>query len=77
MGGNSFFKYNEQLSERVRDNLVILNELRQAVSRKEFVLYYQPRYDLATHRIAGMEALIRWNNPNRGLLTPDLFISLG
>ena len=76
MGGNSFFKYNEQLSERVRDNLVILNELRQAVSRKEFVLYYQPRYDLATHRIAGMEALIRWNNPNRGLLTPDLFIPL-
>jgi diguanylate cyclase (GGDEF)-like protein len=76
IGGNTFFKYSEQLSERIQDNLFILNELRQAVSRKEFFLLYQPKYDLASLQISGMEALIRWNNPKRGLLTPDLFIPL-
>lgn len=76
MGGNSYFKYNETIGEREYENLTILNELRQAVINKEFLLYYQPKIDIPSKKIVGMEALIRWDNPERGLVFPDKFIPL-
>ncbi len=49
-------------------------DLRAALERREFVLYYQPEVELATHRIVGLEALIRWRHPERGLVPPMDFI---
>ena len=51
-------------------------DLRQALEQKQFVLYYQPEIDLATRRIVGLEALIRWAHPQRGLIPPMDFIPL-
>ena len=51
-------------------------ELRRALERREFVLYYQPEIDLATRKIVGLEALIRWVHPERGLILPMEFIPL-
>ena len=51
-------------------------DLRQALERREFVLYYQPELELATRRIVGLEALIRWAHPERGLVPPMDFIPL-
>ncbi|MCB0945126.1 MAG: EAL domain-containing protein, partial [Mycobacterium sp.] len=52
----------------------LLGELRQALERRELVLVYQPKFDLRTSAIVGVEALIRWPHPGRGLLMPDLFL---
>ena len=54
----------------------LLGELRQALERRELVLVYQPKFDLRTAAIVGVEALIRWPHPGRGLLMPDLFLPL-
>ena len=57
-------------------NLTTLNELREAVTNDEFILYYQPKIDIKTRKIIGMEALIRWKSPRKGLVFPDKFIPL-
>ena len=58
------------------DRLVLLAELRGAISRDEIVVEYQPQVDLRTGRPVGLEALARWQHPTRGLLGPDAFIPL-
>ncbi len=63
---------NEQLSER----LELESELRRALVRNEFVIHYQPRVDLTNLRITGVEALVRWQHPQRGLMMPSSFIPL-
>ncbi len=56
--------------------LNLLGELRDAIPNNELVLYYQPKIDLATNEIVGVEALVRWNHPERGFTPPDDFIPL-
>ena len=69
-----YFFYAPDMNARVAQQLRVENELRKAVREEQFVLYYQPRIDLASGRICGMEALIRWQHPDRGLIHPADFV---
>ena len=66
--------YDEALKPVARDQLSLLGELRQAVEQNELRLYFQPKIELATNRVAGAEVLLRWQHPVRGLLNPAAFI---
>ena len=73
-GGNQAAFFDATLAEAAEQRRHLENDLRQAVAQRQFSLYYQPIADLARHRIAGAEALIRWHHPERGLVPPDQFI---
>ena len=66
--------YNKKMDESTAAQLRLEGELRKAISRREFINYYQPKIDLATGRIVGAEALMRWVHPERGLVSPAEFI---
>ena len=68
--------YAPQMTERVAETLALENKLRQALEKNEFVLHYQPKVDLQKRAIVGVEALIRWQSPELGLVPPGKFISL-
>ena len=68
--------HTRKLTERVAEQLTLENRLRQALERDELVLHYQPKVDLDTRRIVGVEALMRWQSPERGLVLPGQFIAL-
>jgi diguanylate cyclase (GGDEF)-like protein/PAS domain S-box-containing protein len=68
--------YAPQMTERVAETLALENKLRQALEKNEFVLHYQPKVDLRGRAIVGVEALIRWQSPELGLVPPAKFISL-
>jgi diguanylate cyclase (GGDEF)-like protein len=68
--------YTQEMTARVSEKLALENKLRQAVEKSEFVLHYQPKVDLETRAIVGVEALIRWQSPELGLVPPGKFISL-
>ena len=71
-GRSSFFDL--AIEEGFAAMRLLQNELQAALTRNEFVLYFQPHVDLATQRINGAEALIRWQHPERGLIEPNAFI---
>jgi diguanylate cyclase (GGDEF)-like protein/PAS domain S-box-containing protein len=75
-GRGGFQFYDRSMNARARERLQMETLLRHAIERNEFVLHYQPRIDLASGRIVGAEALIRWQHPHRGLLPPKEFIPL-
>jgi len=68
--------YSPRMTEAVAQKLALENKLRQALENEEFLLYYQPKVDVRTRRIEGVEALIRWSNPELGLVPPLQFIPL-
>ena len=74
--GSGFRFYSEELNARSMQRLGLERELRQALERNEFVLHFQPQVDVATGRLCGAEALIRWQHPERGLVYPGAFISV-
>lgn len=74
-GGNRFLFYQAQQTTRVIERLTLDTRLRQALERDELVLHYQPVIRLDDQRIVGVEALVRWNDPERGLVMPGEFIS--
>lgn len=73
-GRNTFRFFSPDLDAKVRARMHLENDLRLAVDRDEFVLHYQPQIELATGRVIGVEALIRWLHPQRGLVAPAAFI---
>ncbi|HWK95905.1 MAG TPA: EAL domain-containing protein [Pseudolabrys sp.] len=75
-GRDQYRFHTEEIDVQVRDQVALSEELRRAIERHELEVYYQPQVELNTNRIAGMEALIRWNHPKRGLLLPGQFIEL-
>ncbi len=74
--GSSFCFYSRELSTNASNQLVMEAEFRRALRRNEFRLLFQPRVDIDSGEIVGMEGLIRWQHPDRGMLTPDEFIPL-
>jgi diguanylate cyclase (GGDEF)-like protein/PAS domain S-box-containing protein len=76
VGGDRYLFYAQRMTETVAGRLTLENQLRQAVDREEFTLHYQPKVNVATGRLAGAEALIRWNDPATGLVLPGRFISM-
>jgi len=75
-GKNSSEFINEELKKQVNEYYNIINELKNALEKdNELVLFFQPQIDIKKGKISGAEALIRWNHPTRGLLTPFYFIS--
>ncbi|MEO5376564.1 MAG: EAL domain-containing protein [Magnetococcus sp. DMHC-6] len=76
LGRNNFQFYHQDLNVSSMARMLMEQELRTAVERKEFILHYQPQIDLITGELVGMEALIRWQHPRRGLVSPGEFISL-
>lgn len=75
-GRNNYQYYTEDLSIRAMERLLMENDLRYALKRNELVLHYQPQVDLYNGSIIGMEALLRWQHPKRGLMPPGDFITL-
>jgi diguanylate cyclase (GGDEF)-like protein/PAS domain S-box-containing protein len=75
-GRNTYRFYTVDMNVRASEILAVENQLRRALDRNEFVLHYQPQVDMASGRILGAEALIRWNHPERGLLGPMQFIPI-
>lgn len=72
--GHSFFM--PEMGESTDQRLQLQSELRQAIDQNQFVLFYQPQVSLQDRRIRGVEALIRWNHPHRGLIPPGDFLPL-
>ena len=68
--------YSPEMNARVAQRLYLESRLRKAVAQKEFVLHYQTKVELASRRISGLEALIRWNDPEFGLISPVDFVPL-
>ena len=74
--GIGFKFYQPSLDVYTRDRLLLETELREALERQQLVLYYQPVFDVKDKRVIGLEALIRWPHPQRGLVPPEDFIPL-
>ncbi|MCC0178644.1 EAL domain-containing protein [Waterburya agarophytonicola K14] len=68
--------FNQQMYLDAMSRLELENELRQAIFHQELVLYYQPIYSLSNLKLIGFEALVRWQHPERGIVSPDNFIPL-
>jgi diguanylate cyclase (GGDEF)-like protein/PAS domain S-box-containing protein len=76
LGRNNFQFYTAEMNARTHARLGLESSLRRAFERQEFVLHYQPKASIRTGEITGVEALIRWNHPERGMVLPSEFIPL-
>lgn len=76
MGKNTYRYFDESINKKLMEKIEIQSELRKAIENEEFELYYQAQIDLHTESIVGFEALIRWNHPKNGLISPGGFISI-
>ena len=75
-GGNMFQFSSRQINITYQQRLSLEGRLRKALERHEFVLHYQPKVDVQTNAITGVEALLRWHVPGQGLIPPDKFIPI-
>ncbi|MEW8068054.1 MAG: EAL domain-containing protein [Candidatus Thiodiazotropha endolucinida] len=75
-GRNTYRFFTQALTEGALERLMMENDLRRAVARNELILHYQPIVNLETRQLQGIEALVRWQHPEQGLIAPGLFIEL-
>jgi diguanylate cyclase (GGDEF)-like protein len=75
-GGNNYKFHDAALEMIMNERLTLENHLRKALENNEFTLYYQPKIELLTNKVMGVEALIRWKNSQLGTVTPDKFIPI-
>lgn len=75
-GRNNFRFFDAEMSRGVSERMQLLADMRAALTRKEFELYYQPIFDSKSLLACGVEALVRWRHPVQGLMSPDRFIPL-
>jgi diguanylate cyclase (GGDEF)-like protein len=75
-GGGNYAVFESSMGTDVAGQLQLLSDLRVAIERNQFELYYQPKIDARRNQISGVEALVRWNHPQRGLIGPGEFIGL-
>jgi diguanylate cyclase (GGDEF)-like protein len=75
-GRNRYEFFRSDMRVRLATRLALEGDLRYALGRNEFLLHYQPKIDLKTGLITGMEALIRWQHPERGMLLPAIFVPI-
>ncbi len=75
-GRNTFEFYTQEMNSRSIARLTLETSLRHALDKEEYILYYQPQYDIIKKQIVGMEALLRWNNASKGLVSPVEFIPI-
>ncbi len=75
-GGNRVFEYTNQMSETYNELLLLESDIRKAFKLNEFTLSYQPKVDVNSNKIIGVEALIRWNHGKKGNIPPSVFIPI-
>jgi diguanylate cyclase (GGDEF)-like protein/PAS domain S-box-containing protein len=73
-GRNKYQFYSSEMSAKALEKFMLESSLRYALERQEFLLYYQPQVNLATGKVTGVEALLRWQHPELGLVSPTQFI---
>ncbi len=75
-GKNQYALCTTDMKEEVQQNMILSNDLYRALERNELIVYYQPQIDLHSKKINGVEALLRWNHPKHGMISPGVFIPL-
>jgi diguanylate cyclase (GGDEF)-like protein/PAS domain S-box-containing protein len=75
-GRNQYHFHSDDLDQEVQERVTVAEELKKALERDELTLFYQPQVEVVSGRIVGMEALVRWNHPRRGLLCAEAFIPI-
>ena len=76
LGGNQFYYYDKEITLAIQQQAYIETELRTALEKGQFELYYQAKFNTHSNKIDSVEALIRWHHPVKGLIPPDKFISI-
>ncbi|WP_457599728.1 putative bifunctional diguanylate cyclase/phosphodiesterase [Hydrogenivirga sp.] len=74
LGKSSFKFFTNELNLKISERFTLQAELRDALENEEFVLYYQPQFELQTNTMVGVEALVRWHHPDRGVILPGRFM---
>lgn len=75
-GKNTYAYFDHTFNKKLTERIEIQSELRRAIENEEFILFYQAQMNLETRKVVGFEALIRWDHPTKGMMSPDEFIYL-
>ncbi len=75
-GRDNYQFYASEMTDLAVERVMLESQLRKALEHEEFIVYYQPQIDVLTQKLVGMEALVRWEHPDQGLISPDRFLHL-